>query len=279
MRELRVRVRPSSIRRMLGLLSIVAAAGFAISGTVAGDAAATKSAEEAPKVKRLEIVDRAIEYHGGDLYTNSETELELCSKSGCFQVRARVDGDLYEYDVTGKMRDRERRVLSTNEAVTVWDNGQPVPVEDDPRIGVRDWAMARVYFCFLPYRLNDPSVYKQDLGIVEWQGRRLHKVKVSFEPGSSTDAEDEYLYWFDPDTGRVEQFAYSYFNAYSGARGLRFRKALNHREVGGILFFDQENYAAEKTPSVDVITPEYVEESMRLLSTVRMQNIRVQPLG
>ena len=42
---------------------------------------------------------------------------------------------------------------------------------------------------FLPYRLNDPGVYKQDLGLERWGDRELHKVKVTFEPGSSNAAE------------------------------------------------------------------------------------------
>ena len=55
---------------------------------------------------------------------------------------------------------------------------------------------------------------------------------MTFAAGSSTDAEDEYLYWFDPETARLEQFAYS-FQGRPG--GLRFRRLDNYRRVGGIL--------------------------------------------
>ncbi|MEM7354192.1 MAG: hypothetical protein AAF657_25535, partial [Acidobacteriota bacterium] len=40
----------------------------------------------AEPVERLEIVDRAIAYHGGELYRTTATELDLCSKSGCFDI-------------------------------------------------------------------------------------------------------------------------------------------------------------------------------------------------
>ena len=134
--------------------------------------------------------------------------------------------------------------------------------------------MARIYFPFLPHRLDDPGVRQHDLGLETWDGKSLHKVKVTFESGSSTDADDEYLYWLDPDTGRVERFAYSY---HTGGGGLRFRRAIDHRRVGGILFFDQENYGAEGAGlSVEDITPGFVEERMRLVSTVRLRNIRVE---
>ncbi len=225
---------------------------------------------------RLDIVDRAIAYHGGDLYRHSQTELDVCSKSGCFHVTARVDGDRWAYTVSGKSGDSQLEVRSADDGLTVIRNGAEEVVEPGDEQRRRDWAMARVYFCFLPFRLNDPSVLKQDLGIVDWDGRKLHKVKVTFEAGTSTDADDEYMYWFDPETARLELFAYSYD---SGGGGLRFRRAVGHRRIGGILFFDQENLGADGPGlSVDAIDADYVRDKMRQVSTVRLERIRVEPL-
>ncbi len=223
---------------------------------------------------RPAIVDRAIEHHGGELYRHSETELDLCSKSGCFDVLARVDGDRWAYTVEGRSGDSRLRVHSADDALTVHRDGVEEAVAADKRQRFRDWAMARVYFCFLPYRLNDPSVRKQDLGPVDWEGRRLHKVKVTFEAGTSTDADDEYMYWFDPDTGRLEYFAYSYE---TGGGGIRFRRAVRHRRIGGLLFFDQENFGIDGAGlSVDAIDPAYVRDAMRHISTVRLEQIEVR---
>ncbi len=225
---------------------------------------------------RLEIVDRAIEHHGGEIYRHSETELDLCSKSGCFQVVARMDGDAWTYKVSGKSRDSHQEVISTHDRLTVRRDGSEVTVAADQEQGFRDWAMARVYFCFLPFRLNDPSVLKQDLGLVDWDGRSLHKVKVTFEAGSSTDAGDQYMYWFDPETARLEYLAYSYDD---NGGGLRFRRAVRHRRIGGLLFFDQENFGADGPGlSVDAIDAAYVRDSMRHVSTVRLEDIQVRPL-
>jgi hypothetical protein len=230
---------------------------------------------EVPKVQRLDIVDKAIAFHGGEVYIASETVLELCSKSGCYGVSTVVDGGLFEFVVTGRIRGVERKVRATNESVELWQDGAPVVVPADQEMRLRDWAVARIYFCFLPFRLNDDSVFKQDLGLEMWEGRPLHKVKVTFSPGSSTDAEDEYMYWFDPQSGRIEQFAYS-FTGDPG--GLRFRRPFNYRRVGGVLFFDQENLGMEGTDlSVEDLTPEKVE-SMRQVSTVQLKTIKVQPL-
>lgn len=237
--------------------------------------AASTHAAEPPKAKRLPIVDQAIDHHGGDRYRASRTTLEVCSKSGCFQAEARVDGDNYRYEATRVRNGVTRRVRMTNDTVSAWQNGKADALTPDREQRHRDWVMQRIYFAFLPYRLNDSSVWKQDLGLETWGDQKLHKVKVSFTPGSSSDADDTYMYWFDPATGEVVQFAYDYKGS---PGGLRFRQAVNHRRIGGILFFDQENYGAEGDGlRVDQITPRYAA-TLRLVSTVRFENIAIEPI-
>ena len=257
-----------SVRRLL-LMALASALGSSFSPTA--------QASEGPGARqRVRIVTRAIEHHGGEAYRGSETELDVCSKSGCFHVVARVDGDRFAYTVSGKSDDPRREVRWSNDVLEVRENGAAVAIEPGKEQRYRDWAMARVYFCFLPYRLDDPSVIQHDRGLIEWDGRRLHKVKVTFEPGTSTDAGDEYLYWFDPETARLEYFAYSYDD---DGGGLRFRRAVRHRRVGGLLFFDQENLGVEGPGlSVEAIDPAYVQSRMRHISTVRLEAISVKPV-
>ncbi len=237
--------------------------------------------EEPAESGRVAIVSRAIEHHGGDVYRHSETELDLCSKSGCFHVVARVDGDRFAFTVSGQSGGAQLEVRSSNDALEVSKDGAPLAVDANQEQKYRDWAMARVYFCFLPYRLDDPSVRQQDLGLVDWQGRRLHKVKVTFEAGTSTDAGDEYVYWFDPESARLEYLAYSYDD---NGGGLRFRRSVRHRRIGGLLFFDQENYGVDGGSadgpglSVDSIDDAYARDRMRHVSTVRLESIEVRLL-
>lgn len=234
--------------------------------------AVTASASE----EMLPIVAEAIEFHGGELYESSMTKLEICSKSGCFGVESKVEGGLFRHEVVDLRPDRDRRVRITNDEVRMWEGGEEVPVPVGEEQRWRDWVMARVYFAFLPYRLGDPSVRFDDRGMETWDGRELHRVEVSFEPGSSSAADDEYVYWFDPGTGRLEQFAYS-FSGNPG--GLRFRPGFNYRRVGGILFFDQENLGVEGPDlAVESIDPEFVAEEMSLVSTVTLREIEVDPL-
>jgi hypothetical protein len=229
---------------------------------------------ESPQVlvERLDIVDRAIEYHGGGRYLNSQTSLEVCSRPGCYEVSATVQGGRYEYRVKGPYRGGVREVLVNNKRVLQWQDGEGMVVTPDREAALRDWAMGRVYFCFLPYRLDDDSVVQEDLGVERWSGRELHKVKVTFMPGTSTDAEDEFLYWFDPASGRLEQFAYSFVGS---PGGLRFRKLHNFRRIGGLLFFDQENWgAAGDELTVELINPDFVAD-MEKISSVELRNIHV----
>lgn len=223
----------------------------------------------------LEIVRRSIDYHGGDLYEKTEVALRLCSGSGCYDVRAWRDGGLYEHQVAGPVSAGHREVIATNDSLRHWADGVEQAVESPAdEQSLRDWATARLYFAFLPFRLNDPGVRQHDLGLESWGGRDLHKVKITFRAGSSSDAQDEFLYWFDPETSRLEQFAYSYDGS---PGGLRFRTLEDYRRVGGILFSDQSNLGIEGDGlSVDQITPDYVASALRLISRVRLEEIEVR---
>lgn len=227
------------------------------------------------KVASLPIVDRAIAHHGGARYTASETTYSSCSKSGCSQVRARVDGGVFRFEVEGPTSAGRLRVVMANDTTEAWLDGRAMALDDAQSQRRRDWAMQRVYFAFLPFRLNDPSVWKEDLGLETWGDRELHRVRISFTAGSSTDADDTYTYWLDPETGEVAFFAYRYDG---DPGGIRFRRAINQRRIGGILFFDQENYGAEGDAlGVDTITPAFAER-LPLVSTVRFVDVSVEEL-
>lgn len=234
-------------------------------------------AETPPTVDRLDVVDRAIAVHGGDTYRASLTSFRQRSKSGEFRVVVEVRGDRFRYEVEGAGPGSvTRRVVATNAGVELFEGGAAKPVAASEVQRLRDWVMARVYFPFLPYRLNDPGVRKRDLGLERWGDRELHKVEVTFVAGSSTDAEDVYLYWFDPVRGQLVQLAYSF---HTGNGGLRFRRLINERTVGGLLFADHENYGVDGPGlGVERITPAYVAEAMKLLSVVELGDLAVAPL-
>lgn len=225
--------------------------------------------------KRLDIVDESIAFHGGETYQRSSTRMTMCSKSGCYDLGSKIDGGLFELEVEGPVAGHRRRARITNDTVEAWQDGMALQLDSADERSIRNWVMARIYFVFLPFRLNDPSVFKEDQGSEVWQGVSLNRVKISFAPGSSSGADDEFLFWFDPESGRLEQYAYSFAG---NPGGLRFRRAFNHRRVGEILFFDQENWGINGPGlTVDQIGPDEVT-SWNLISTVTMDDITVSGL-
>ena len=237
------------------------------------DVASPVPASGSEKPTSLPIVDRAIEFHGGDIYEASRTALTVTSRSGSFDLLVTRNGGEFDYTVTGKVgRDQvDRKVHYTNTSVERWDNGEPFELDEETAQRARNFVNARVYFPFLPYGINGAEVYREDLGLDIWEGKELHKVRVSFEPGTSTDAADQYMYWFDPETGEMAMFGYDFTN------GLRLRKVSGSQRVGGVLFTDQENYAIDGQGfSVLQLTPDFVAENMELLSTVKLSNVEVQ---
>lgn len=260
-----------SLRRF-AFLTLTAFAALALAHPAAAAPAESPAAEGTAQ----QMIDKAIAFHGGDLYHASATSLTITSRSGSFRIISRVDGDRYDHAVLTEREGGSRKVRASNESVEVWENGEAVAVEPGQEQRLRDFVSARVYFPFLPYRLNDPGVHKEDLGMEAWDGRELRKIKVTFEAGSSTDAQDEYLYWFDPETGRLEQFAYSFV---AGGGGLRLRTGFNYRRAGGILFFDSDNYGIDgQGLRVEQITPDFVADEMKKISTVALTDIEVERL-
>ena len=86
------------------------------------------------------------------------------------------------------------------------------------------------------------------------------------------------MYWFDPKTARLEQFAYTYVNS-DGSRGLRFRRLNNFRRVSGLLLFDQENLGREDhSLPLEAIDPVTVDSQLRVISQVSLQRVSVKPI-
>lgn len=258
-------------------LALTVAACF-LACTLAEPAAEPRSTAPPGTSDRLEIVDRAIEHHGGDLFEHSRVRLTVASRSGSFDVDSTTDGDRFEYVIRASEGSDEREYRRDNRALEVTEAGEPMDMDETGRVRAESYVNQRMYFLFLPYKLNDPGTYKEDQGLEEWNGRQLHRVRVTFEPDSSAGADSAYVYWFDPETARLEQFAYDY----STGTGLRFRTLRNYRRVGGLLFYDADNYGLN-TPdgglTVDDITPTYVAEELPLVSQIEHRDVHVEQLA
>ncbi|MEZ5331418.1 MAG: DUF6503 family protein [Thermoanaerobaculia bacterium] len=227
----------------------------------------------------LPVLERAVAFHGGDLYEHSETTMTLTSAGGRYDLRVRRDGGIFEIEVEGTTADgTRRRALMTNDSVREWRDGTELPLGGAESDRARRFVQARVWFPFLPYGLLGPGVRHEDRGLELWGERTLHRVKVTFDAVPGEEPPDEYTFWLDPDSGRIEQYAYAY-DLGTDEAGLRFRPARNHRRIGGLLFFDVGNLGVDgaETPSVDRIDPAFAA-ALPSISTVPLSAIEVRIL-
>ncbi|TYB72483.1 deoxyribose-phosphate aldolase [Bizionia algoritergicola] len=129
------------------------------------------------------------------------------------------------------------------------------------------------YFAILPHGLNDAAVNKQLIGKVTIKDVPYYKIKVTFnEEGGGEDFEDEFIYWIQTKTFKVDYLAYSYQE--EDGVGFRFREAFNERYVAGLRFVDYNNYKSEaEGVSVEDLDDLFEKQQLKLLSKIKLENI------
>ncbi|MFT6838527.1 MAG: hypothetical protein ACJAZR_002064, partial [Sediminicola sp.] len=183
-----------------------------------------------------QIVDRAIETSGGDLFASSNLSFDFrdihyvsegVGNNGVMKRIFYLDGKKVE-DVKSNAK-FERFIDGTLEVLP------------DSTANKYDNSVNSVhYFVKLPYGLNDPAVNKTLMGEVTLKKTEYYKIKVTFDQtGGGDDFEDTYLYWINKETFKPDYLAYDF---YVNDGGVRFRVAYNERYIKGIRFVDYENY-------------------------------------
>lgn len=221
------------------------------------------------KLTAQQIIDTAIERAGGSLY-------------GCSQIDFVFRDREYSLDY-----EQNRKVLMRTfkiDSATVTDIRKYNDFErriEDEMVVVPD-SMARKYansinsvhyFAYLPYGLNDPAVNKRLLEERTLKGHQYYVVEITFnQEDGGDDYEDVYIYWINKKSFKPDYLAYE-FHVDGG--GMRFREAYNERYVEGIRFVDYSNYKPLETVSIYDIDRLYKQDKLELLSTIELQNIRV----
>jgi hypothetical protein len=133
-----------------------------------------------------------------------------------------------------------------------------------------------LYFVQLPYLLNDPAVIKSYEGTQKVLGETYDVLKVTFRPsGGGEDFQDEYRYWFHEKTHLLDFLAYNYE---TDGGGVRFRKAYNRSERGGILFQDYVNYEVPVGTPLQKIPALFEAGKLKELSRIVNTDIQVERL-
>ncbi|WP_339863971.1 DUF6503 family protein [uncultured Algoriphagus sp.] len=226
------------------------------------------------RTEAQKIVDKAIEAHGGESYWNSKVEFDFRN----IHYTILKTPDRFEYirefsDSTGNVKD-----LLNNDGFVRTVNGAKIDTLSEEWIGKYSRSVNSVaYFAYLPYGLNDPSVFKTSLGETEINGEKYNLIKVTFaEEGGGEDFDDEFLYWIGTEDSIVDYMAYSY---HTDGGGVRMREVSGVNEVGGIRFQNYLNLKpADESVSVEKMQELYESGDLELLSEINLENISVEPL-
>lgn len=219
------------------------------------------------------LVDAAIEAHGGTQYDFALIGFDFRDK----HYRARQQGGAFQYQRIFMENGRKVRDQLDNQGFTRQVDGAPVTLVDSLRDAYRSSVNSVIYFALLPHGLDDPAVKKQYLREVELAGQTYHEVQVTFrQQGGGEDYQDEFRYYFHPETHHMDYLSYAY--ATNGG-GIRFRASYHPRTVEGIRFQDYINFKASPAQlTLDDLPAAFNAGELEELSRIELENVTVQPL-
>ncbi|MEM9985513.1 MAG: DUF6503 family protein [Bacteroidota bacterium] len=227
--------------------------------------------EETP-LDSQQIVDRAIEAHGGGAYQGQQIAFDFRDK----YYEAILGGGRFSY--LRQFETEEGRISDRldNQGFTRYLGDEILPLADSLADRYASSVNSVIYFALLPYFLNDAAANKSLLGYSILDSTDYYLIKVTFdEEGGGKDFEDEFLYWVHPETFLIDHLAYGY--AVNGG-GLRFRKGYNPRVVGGIRFLDYINYQADHHRfGLTQLDSLYQAGGLTELSRIELMEITVTP--
>ena len=233
--------------------------------------AAATPAREVPSVQRNKIIERAIAAHGME----SMDEVTIT-----FDFRNRLYGiktNMGEYRYSRAFIDSTGRAVTdelTNDGLQRLVEGEAEQLSAKDSTAVAGSVNSVRYFFMLPYVLDDPAVMVEAMDTVMIDGGTYEQLEVRFSAaGGGEDFEDVYRYFFNADNGELDYLAYS-FDVNEG--GIRFRKAINQRRVGGILVQDYENYGIDGDDrDLSDIAGRYSRGALPLLSLIENTEVTV----
>lgn len=238
---------------------------------VIGGCTTPQNSEKQPDNPANAIVDKAIEAAGGSRYLNAKIAFDF---RGLHYTSERANG-AYTY-TRNRIDSVGNSILDilTNEGFTRMQNEQNINLPDSMVRIYSNSVNSVHYFMQLPYGLNDAAANKTLLDTVSIRGKDYFKIKVTFdEEGGGEDFEDVFLYWFDTEDYSMDYLAYS-FHVDGG--GMRFREAINTRQVEGITFSDYRNFKeTQKDMKFEEIDHYFETGKLNLISKIENENIKV----
>ncbi|WP_245846106.1 DUF6503 family protein [Longibacter salinarum] len=211
------------------------------------------------------IIQKAIAAHGGSVLDTSVVTFDFRGA----QFRLVHDEGRFRYvrRTTDSLGQTVREVLS-NDSLYREVNGDTVSLSAEERESMNTTVNSVSYFALLPYKLSDPAVNAQRLGVDTVRSTPYYRVEVTFaSEGGGQDWEDRFVYWFDTESYHMDFLAYAYGLGGDEEPGHRFREAYNVREIENVRIADYKNYTDT------TITPSTIENYARRLSASTLQEV------
>jgi hypothetical protein len=216
-----------------------------------------------------EIISKAIEKHGGALYSNAEVQFDFRGKT----YQTKIVNDQVEVHRMYETEDGQVMDMLQGKEFVRRVNSKEISLDAGRKEDLYNDANSVVYFALLPYRLNDPAVNKQLMCTQDVEGEPYYKVEITFDAnGGGEDFEDSFIYWIHKKNYTVDYLAYSF---HINGGGVRFRKAYNQREVNGIRFQDYVNYTIDTDFPAHELDFAFETGKLRELSRIDLEDIRV----
>lgn len=227
-----------------------------------------QNSETKTSTKGTEIINEAIQKHGGDLYKTAHYSFDFRGKTYTFEHQQAS----YIYTVSSESKNKK--------TLDVLDNGKFTRSIHQQKINLSNAESNRysaalnsvLYFALLPYKLNDAAVIKEYKGEIMIFDQPFYVVEVTFkQEGGGEDHNDIFYFWIHQEQKTVDFLAYKY---HVDGGGIRFRKAYNVRKVEGVLFQNYINYAAPLDSPMTELPILLQNNKLKEVSKIELKNIK-----
>lgn len=213
------------------------------------------------------ILNETITAHGGDLYNSAQ--YSFIFRDNNYQFKN--DKKNYEYIKSSKKNESIINDVLTNGDLQRTVDGKLIKLSDKEIASGTGAINSVIYFATLPHKLNDEAVNSKYIESTIIKGNNYNVLEITFnKEGGGEDHDDEFYYWINKDTKKIDYLAYSY-KVNKG--GIRFRSAYNTRVIDGITFQDYVNYEAEVGVPLKSLPALYEMNKLKELSRIKTENI------
>ena len=217
--------------------------------------------------KSEKLLKETIEAHGGSLYETAG--YAFIFRGNTFQFKN--DGANYEYTKIYKKEHSEIKDVLKNGVFSRTVNNVPAELTDKEISSATGAINSVIYFATLPHKLNDEAVNSKYLEDITIKDENYHVIEVTFnQDGGGEDHDDEYYYWINATSKKIDYLAYNY-SVNKG--GVRFRAAYNKRVVNGITFQDYVNYEAPVGTPLKQLPSLFEANQLKELSKIDTENV------